>query len=624
MDVNIATHARSAMPYFALLRGHYSITNYLLQMMSIFHHYYRIILICVSVLIVSSSAQAQFWAEKNKQLLPEDQAFAVTAQLDEAGTLKVYWSIANDYYMYRDQFAVESASTGIKIGQLSFPEGVIEDDPDFGEVVVYFFNAEITAVVTGSSEGGQLDLVLKGQGCNKPVGVCYPPMVRNVSVEFSAQSLSQNNSTNSITKPERSFSGYILSAFLAGILLSFTPCVLPMVPILAGIIAGQHNPGRLQSGWLAICYVAGTVLTYIAAGAIAGATGAQLQAYFQNVWVISAISVLLMLLAASLFGWYKIQLPSSLQSKLSGTRVSTRSAAITSFSLGLISALVVGACVSPILILALGAAITQGDPVLGAAIMGSMAIGMGWLLILFGFGAGWILPKAGAWMVQIQVLFGFMVLGVAIYLLSSLAFVPNLFLWAALLLSAGFYVWYLSKQFNGPMLASATKAASAALLVWGVLAVVGGSMNGTDILRPLEPLSMSQDYRKTGSAGQAELPFVKTTTLAEVKTLMQSAAQAGRPVMIDFYADWCLDCRRMQRTTYRQASIKAALQNWILIEIDVTETSAISEEVKRFFQVFGPPATLFFAADGEERNQLRQYGYLKEAELLALIDKAAN
>ena len=581
------------------------------------------------LLTVISPVQAQLWADKADQLLPEEQAFAVTARVDESGSLLINWSIADDYYMYRDQFSVESATAGVSIGTLSFPEGVVEQDPDFGEVVVYFYNVELNAPISGVSESGRVQLLLKGQGCNKPVGVCYPPQQRSVEVDFSAAGMPSGSAANTIVNsgglassggpapvPSKSFMAYVISALFAGILLSFTPCVLPMIPILAGVIAGQKHPSRLRSGWLAICYVSGTVITYIAAGAIAGASGAQLQAYFQNVWVISAICALLILLSGSLFGWYAIQLPAGLQNKLNTAQLSSKSASLSSFVLGLISALVVGACVSPVLILALGTAISQGDPLLGAAVMGAMAIGMGLLLILFGFGAGWLLPKAGAWMNQIQILFGFMVLGVAIYLLSTLSYVPNLFLWAALLLCVGFYTWLQAARIKGPLTASAARAISAALIIWGAMALIGGTQNGSDILRPLDSITAIQTDPDNDRSG---LPFVTVTTLSEVQSLLLAAQQSRQAVLIDFYADWCLDCKRMHRTTFRREPVREALKSWSLIEIDVTDTSAQSEEVKRYFKVFGPPATLFVQSDGVERGDLRQYGFLDEQEFLNLV-----
>ncbi len=575
----------------------------------------------LNLLLVSMATQAQFWAKKDRPLLPEDEAFAVTATVSDAGVLSIDWSIADDYYMYRDQFAVETASPDVSIGPLSFPQGVIEDDPEFGSVEVYFFNAALTAQIGGR---GAVELLVKGQGCNKPVGVCYPPIARTIAVELpagltalAADELepSAEQTAEVATEQSKTFLGFMISAFFAGILLSFTPCVLPMIPILAGIIAGQESPSRWRSGWLAICYVAGTVVTYIAAGAVAGATGAQLQAWFQNVWVIGAICALLILLALSLFGLFRLELPSSIQTRLNAAGSGTKSASISSFTLGLISALVVGACVSPVLILALGTAITQGDPVLGAAIMGSMATGMGLLLILFGLGAGWLLPRAGAWMEHVQIVFGFMVLGVAIYLLAAFPAVPVLLLWAALLLCSGFYLWSLATTVIKPLASSLLKTAAAGLLIWGGMALVGGASKGDDILQPLSAVG----FAAKGGTNEAKLVFNKTTKLAQVESQLEQAKLARQPVMLDFYAEWCLDCKRMHRTTFKSASVQAALSDWRLIEVDVTQTSADSEAVKQFFDVFGPPATLFFSASGQEQKQLRQYGYINEANFLSLL-----
>jgi len=528
--------------------------------------------------------------------------------------------------MYRDQFAVESSTPGAQFGPLQFPEGVVEDDPEFGKVVVYFYNTELTAPIESlPATGEQLELTIKAQGCNKPVGVCYPPQTRTLRVNFDAKSHSSiEPSTTTVNQfqhggPEKTFWGYVLAAFGAGILLSFTPCVLPMIPILLGVIAGQKNPSKLQSGWLAACYVAGTVLVYAIAGWFAGLSGTQLQAYFQSPWVIGFICMLLIGLAASLFGAFKIQLPSSLQTKLNSTSVDSKSASVTSFVLGVISSLVVGACVSPILILTLGAAISKGDPVLGSAIMSAMAMGMGTLLILVGFGAGWILPKAGAWMNQIQILFGFMVLGAAIYIASFIDGVPTLYLWAALLLSAGTYTWQIAKPDMSPLLGAMLRAVSIASILWGSMALIGGATGSDSILQPLASVSVTQGR---SGATKTKVPFTRVTTLDDAKGLLSNAKAANKPVLVDFYADWCLDCKRMARTTFTEPEVHSALQDWALIEIDVTQTNSDSEEVKQFFDVFGPPATLFIKSNGEEHSDLRQYGYLKKADFLAIIERS--
>ena len=582
-------------------------------------------------LLLSNTAQAQLFSKKAEQLLPEEEAFDVIANL-EGNALTVSWIIAEGYYMYRDKFSIESATPGVQVANVSIPPGAIENDPEFGEVEVYFYNADLSTSLSGPS--GPVELIIKGQGCNKPVGVCYPPLTRNFTVDFSSAEAANQATTSSpvvstipatetVKEPAdtvKSFWAYVVTALIAGWLLSFTPCVLPMIPILAGVIAGQKNPSRLQSGWLAICYVLGTIVTYAIAGWVAGASGTQLQAHFQNPWVLGTICLILIVLAFSLFGAFKIQLPSSIQTKLNGTQVNNRSASISSFVLGLISALVVGACVSPILIITLGAAITQGDPVLGAAIMSAMALGMGTLLILFGFGAGWLLPKSGAWMQHVQVIFGFMVLGVAVYLSGSIGVLPTLLLWAVLLIWTGVYLFKMSSEASSSLIDSAIKTVALVCIIWGTMALLGGaSSKNEDILKPLSGISAAPSTTQNTTAS---LVFNKVTSLEETKNLLASAKTAGKPVMVDFYADWCLDCKRMHRTTYKEASVIDALKGWEIIEIDVTDTSDKSETVKQFFGVFGPPATLFFKADGIEKTTLRQYGYMNEEVFLNIINQA--
>ena len=593
--------------------------------------------ILLLVLLALQPASAQFFGNNKPALLPEAEAYKES--LSQTGrSLSVFWSIADDYYMYRDQFAVElvDGDQTITLEVVFQQPGVVEIDPEFGAVEVYFFNAAFTADLPIDHDleaDTPYQIILKGQGCNKPVGVCYPPMSRSTSVTWTAQQLaqvstaapiseSQEKRTQSLTdKPAKSFWAYVLSAFGAGLLLSFTPCVLPMIPILSGVIAKQHSPNNLRAGWLATCYVAGTVVTYLIAGAIAGATGTHLQAYFQSPWVIGFICLLLILLASSLFGAFKLQTPTALQSHIHNKSSTSDSyLALKSFGLGLVSALVVGACVSPVLILALGAAISQGDPILGSAIMGSMAMGMGVLLIAFGFGAGWILPKTGAWMEQVQSMFGFMVLGVAIFIASALTPVPVLLLWSLLLLAGGFFIWQLADvdfaNERPGLLPSIGKAIALATMLWGVLALIGYSVGGRDIVRPLSELQL-------GGTPQASinLPFETTTTLAETQQILENARDSQQPVLIDFYADWCFDCVRMKRTTFKDPIVADALKNWRLVIVDVTDTSTDSEELKRFFDVFGPPATLFIKSDGSEAVELRQYGFIKSAQFISLLSR---
>ncbi len=475
--------------------------------------------------------------------------------------------------------------------------------------------------------------------------MCYPPQIRNINVAFTPSQANSEASSSADSKPQiqlapatengsntqsgfsaastadpnKSFWAYVSAAFFIGILLSFTPCVLPLIPILLAIIAGQNNPSKISSGLLACCYVGGTIVVYAIAGWILGASGSQLQAQFQNPLVIGFICCLLVVLAISLFGAFKIQLPSSLQTKLNNASPNTRSLYVTAFILGAISSLVVGACVSPLLIVAVGAAISLGDPVLGSAVMSAMALGMGSLLIALGFGAGWLLPKTGPWMNHVQVLLGFMVLGAAIFIASFVDLVPVLYCWAGLLIWLGFYLWKMSEAIQTDVVNTLLKAISIISILWGTASFVGALYGGDDISEPLATVTFANSSNSTVNQ---KLPFKKITTVAEAQQLLDDAKTSKQPVLVDFYADWCLDCKRMQRTTFKESSVHAALEGWQLIEADVTVTNDDSEALKRFFDVFGPPATLFIKADGSEHQNLRQYGYMKKDDFLAIIAQA--
>lgn len=592
-----------------------------------------ILSLAAAVLLLSSDASAQFWGKKKVDLLPETEAFGLTAVVDDA-QLRIQWSIADDYYMYRDQFGVSPKTPGLELGSAVYPEGVIEQDPEFGEVEVYFYNVEIVVpIVSLPSSGNELDLEVLGQGCNKPVGVCYPPQIRSLKIPFTPNSglsqtiTPQENSPSTETgfsaasseDLNQSFWAFVIGAFVVGILLSFTPCVLPMVPILMAIIAGQDKPGRMTSGFLALCYSAGHIFVYAIAGWVIALGGGQIQAYFQNPYMIGSLCIILVVLAISLFGAFKIQLPASIQTKLSNASYSSRSLFITSFVLGAISSLIIGACVSPLLIGVVGAVAATGDPVLGATVMGSLALGMDTLLIALGFGAGWLLPKAGAWMNHVQVILGFMVLAAAIFIASFIDLVPVLYFWSGLFIWFAYYLISMASSITSDVVKTLIKAFSTMLLIWGALALIGAFNGGKDFTRPLASVSFGGS---ASSTAVEKMPFNVITTVSEAQSLLESAKASGKPVLVDFYADWCIDCKRMDRTTFMASSVHQALNDWILIKADVTDTNDNSEALKRYFDVFGPPATLFIKADGSEHQNLRQYGYMQESDFLALLDQA--
>jgi thiol:disulfide interchange protein DsbD len=406
-----------------------------------------------------------------------------------------------------------------------------------------------------------------------------------------------------------------------------------MIPILSSAIVGSSDRHltKLEGGLLSSAYVLGTATTYTVAGAIAGATGEQLQAYFQNPWALGVFALLFALLALSMFGFYELQMPSFIQSRLhhhshhlhARTRHVKGGALFGLYAMGLASALIVGACVSPLLISALSVAIVNRDPALGAAIMFAMALGMGVILIALGIGAGFLLPKAGVWMERVKHVFGVLLLAVAIYLLGFLPQFPVLLAWAALLIVSGVYLGATQSLPHGAGgWQYLWKGLGTLALVWGVLALLGGMAGNRDVLNPL---GLSGGLGLGGTPAQAGAPlrhFERVATLAELDARLAAARGAGRPVLLDYYADWCTDCVRMEKTTFIDARVQRAFERFALLQVDVTDPNhAGGKAVKARYGVFGPPAMLFFGADGAERRELRTYGYRNVDDFLALLGR---
>jgi len=377
--------------------------------------------------------------------------------------------------------------------------------------------------------------------------------------------------------------------------------------------------GRGRSIWLASVYILGTVITYAVIGAVAGATGEQLQAYFQNIWAIGSIAIILGIMALSMFGLFEIQMPTAFQSRLSTHSRGLGGSASMVLVLGALSALIVGACVSPLLISVLSIAILRGDPWLGGTIMSAMALGMGVILIVAAAGATWLIPKSGLWMERVKQSFGVMLLGVAIYLLGAVPAVPVLLLWAPLLIITGVYMGAARNTGENPtgwMLLS--KGVGTVLLIWGVLAMIGGFSGNRDILAPI---SISDWNARTGVAQSSDtIVFDKVKTLSALNSEIADSAAQKRPVFIKFYADWCTDCVRMEKTTFSDSAVQAALAGYRLLKIDVTDPDDPgTKPIKKELGVFGPPAMLFMNSQGVEQREQRLYGYMGPSEFISLL-----
>lgn len=566
-----------------------------------------------------------------QEFLPPDRAFVLSTGVSGADTVMARVRIAPGYYLYRDKTtATLIRGEGVTLGKIEVTPGKIKDDPTFGKTeVVYDELSARIPLQRNKTTVTDIQLEIGYQGCADK-GICYPPEKKLVSVRLPAVGAAEPTILTSKTPAPKvegdTYFNLIVAAFVAGLLLTFTPCVLPMIPILSGMIvrSGDKTLSKTQAGLVSYSYVLGTAVTYTAAGVLAGATGEQLQAYFQNPWAIGIFASVLFLLALSMFGLYELQMPSFIQSKLHYHSHKLKGGSFMgAFGLGLVSALIVGACVSPVLIGILGVAITNGDPVLGGAIMFAMAHGQGVALVAAGIGAGYLLPKAGGWMDRIKYVFGVMLVGVAIYLLGYLPQVPVLLLWSVLLIVTAVYMGAtqsLSADANGWRFL--WKGIGTFFLIWGALALLGGLMGERDILRPV-PFGKFATITAGAPAGAAvtgEL-FHRYTQLEDIEKGMARARQQGKPVILDYYADWCTDCLRMEATTFKDPRVRAALARFELLQADVTDNNDAAKAVKKKFSVLGPPALLIFGANGEERKELRFYGYKSAEEFLDLLGK---
>jgi len=588
-----------------------------------------------------------------REFLHPDKAFGVALSNISERKLRANFRITDGYYLYRNKFsftvrAVDGARlTAVKLDKVELPRGKKKKDPTFGTVEVYTQSFDLILpfkVSSGESVAAILDVGY--QGCADQ-GICYPPATKKFNLTISngaiivgaaaatgdtrlvaPPSTSTDKTGNSISSGEYWLA--ILGAFGVGLLLTFTPCVLPMIPILSSIIVGQGGKKvtKMRGGGLAAIYVLGTIVTYAISGAVAGTTGDQLQSYFQNTWAIGIFSSILVLLALSMFGFYELQMPSFIQSRLQAHSQKLKGGSIVGvFLMGIISALIVGACVSPLLISILAVAIKIGDPVLGALIMSSMAVGMGVILVGIGFGAGFLTPRAGVWMDRVKYFFGVLLLGVAVYLLGVLPEVPVMFLWAALFIVTSIYLGAIEPLPEG---AGGWhyffKGLGMLLLAWGIFALIGAFSGNRDILRPVS-MSAIVSSSQTGTAslaGPAEAAhvFQRVGSLAELDAKLSRARSEGKGVVLDYFATWCTDCVRMEKTTFADPEVVRILgARFISLQVDVTDpNNADTRAIKKRYGVFGPPAMLFFGTDGVERKDLNFYGYKSAKQFLKVIN----
>jgi len=567
-----------------------------------------------------------FGKRLQQEPLRNEEAFIPSLTTSDPFTLEVRWDIAPGYYLYKKDFAV-TGPDNIRTGVLQIPEGIIENDLEFGAVEVYFDSVVFSVPLSRTPAAESAEFELAYQGC-KQDSICYPPAVARLSVELpeaTAEQAAAATVTAPVSEQDRLFGvikdGSLLtmmSVFLGlGLLLAFSPCCLPMVPILSGIIAGQgEHTTTSRSFLLSLAYVLGMAITYTIAGAIVGAAGGSISAALQTPLVISFVAILFVVLSLSMFGAYELQVPVAIQTRLTaaGSKGKAGSFAGTVF-LGAISALVVSTCVAPPLVAALMVIAQTGDVARGAFALFSLSMGMGIPLLVFGASAGKLLPKAGPWMDNIKAVFGFMLLGLAVWMLDRiLPAAITMALYASLAVFAGVRFGAFKSL---PDRASATamfgKAISMLLLLYGTALGVGALSGSSNPLQPLDKVSGA-------SADQNHLEFATIKSLADFESARDRAAANNQPLMLDFYADWCVSCKEMEAWTFTDAKVQAALANTVLIQADVTANDKIDQELLKHFGIFGPPTIVFYNRSGEEIKGQRVIGYMPTADFLRHLD----
>ena len=461
-------------------------------------------------------------------------------------------------------------------------------------------------------------------GTRPPEGVPSTPQGRNTPALSPIDMPEQDRVATALMSGNRLL--VILSLFGAGLLLTFTPCVLPMVPILTSIIVGQEK-GRggdaasvRRAFALSLVYVLAMALTYTVAGVLAGLFGANLAAAFQDPWIVSTFALVFVLLALSMFGFYDLQIPASWQAGLAAASHRQRGGSYAGVAaMGALSALIVGPCVAAPLAGVLIYIGQTGDPILGGVALFALGMGMGVPLIVAGVSAGKLLPKAGAWMNAVKAVFGVMLLAVAIYLLERVVPEPvALLLWASLFIVCAIYMGALDSLTSGSGgWRRLWKGAGLVMLVYGVLVMVGVAGGGGGLFQPLKGVALV-----SGDGTEHELEFRPVKGVDGLNAELAPAAARGQVVMFDFYADWCVSCKEMERFTFSDPGVQAALSNVLLLQTDVTANDATDRTLLADLGLFGPPAILFFGPDGRERRELRVVGFMNAGDFRRVVERA--
>lgn len=608
-----------------------------------------VFLALAAVSLFASGAGNSLFGGSN-DFLPVDEALPFSYTVD-AGAIVLSWDVTPEHYLYKGRIQVNSKTDDVTLGEPEFSyAGTDTEDEFFGKVTVFYDPVRARVPVNLPEGVREAELQITYQGCAK-AGLCYPPQTRDALYYASAESNdasapagtpsssgppgnTQSSSTNAPTDTSTAtgLAGFLANQsvlviaalfLLLGLGLTFTPCVLPMVPIISSLVSGRNTSTTAHALLLSGSYVLGMALTYAAAGVITGLLGASfnLQAHLQSPWVLSVFAALFVVFALSMFNLFEIQLPRFIREPLNdASHRLTGSRVVSIFGIGALSALIVSPCVSAPLAGSLLYISTTQDAVIGGVALFALGLGMGIPLILVAVGGRKLLPSTGPWMNVVKAFYGVMLLAVAIWLVERL--VPAwlaLTLWGLLIAVTGVQLGAFDTAKAG--WERTRKGLGLVMFAYGIALLAGAVSGANDPMKPLAPFTASNPAVAGGSAPQmAHAQFLRLESPADIRNQLAQAKRDGTPVMLDFYADWCISCKIMERNVFSHGAVIQALSPYTLLQLDMTDNTPAQQALLEELGLFGPPAILFYGNDGTELETARVLGEMDREQFLGHLN----
>jgi len=566
--------------------------------------------------------------------LPPQQAFRLSVAKDSDGQVHLSWRISKGYYLYRSRLKVESEPAG-SVQSIQLPAGTPKTDDYLGQTEVYHDNLDVLVKADGARA-----LNVVWQGC-ADAGLCYPPQSRRVILADVAAAPLAASGTPAVAATQAAVGtlgedqdlaarlaqtnlGWMLAVFFGlGLLMTFTPCVLPMLPILSSLIAGSGATPR-RGFVLSLAFVLPMALTYSLLGVGAALAGANLQAMLQNPWTLGAFGLIFVALALAMFGFYELQLPAVLRNRLNQTSQGQRGGTVGgAAAMGVLSALLVGPCMTAPLAGALLYIGNTGNMLTGGLALLSLGLGMGLPLLLVGTLGASLLPRPGQWMNRVKVLFGFVLLATGIVFVARV--VPaalTMGLWGAWLLAIALSLLALAQKAGADTWRLLSRYLALLLGLWGGAMVIGAAGGARDPFQPLAFVAAGAAPAQAAAPHDSGVRFSSVRTQQELEARIAEAEQRGQWTLVDFYADWCVSCKEIERTVFADPRVQRALAGMQLLRPDITANSADDQALLRAHQILGPPTMLLIGPDGKERRAERIVGELSTDEFLARLKRA--